>query len=515
MTPWVGYGMLEFATTTSSRPAAGRSHLLSFMVRQWAPDAKFTEAVALEALERVVPQALVQEAARGADVPTQRRRKLPAEVTLLLCSAMGVFTTQALEVVLEKLVHGLRLFWPDPEIGLATKSAISQARYRLGARPAVHLFRRVCRPLATAQTPGAFLFGLRLMALDGTVEDVPDSAANARAFGRLHADRGASAFPQVRGVYLSECGTHAVVDAGFWPCQTSERVGAVRLLRSVSAGMLLLLDCGFYSYEMIARVRERGAHVLARVPAGVVLAPRQLLPDGSYWAYIYPADQKRRRRGEHLLVRVIVYTLTDPARPGYGQTHRLLTTLLDAQEAPALELICAYHERWEIELTIDEIDTHQRLVQRPLRSQRPVGVIQELYSLLVAHYAVRALMAEAAVQAGLAPTRLSFARAVELLRGSLADFQLVAPAQHPRLYARLLRAIAAHRLPDRALRTNPRVVKRKMSNFKLKRGSPAPATQHLCAFAAAIDILPQDLPTQHLLDLPAPCDPSWRLPCPI
>jgi hypothetical protein len=487
------------------------------MVRTWAQRAKFTDVLALEALEQVLPHAVLQAAAGEADRPTQRRRKLPADVTLLLCVAMGLFTHEALAVVLAKMVHGLRLFWPDPDIVLAKKSAISQARYRLGARPVVALFHRLCQPLATAQTPGAFFCGLRLVALDGTVEDVPDSPANARAFGRHQSDRGASAFPQVQGVYLSECGTHALLDAGFWPCHTSERVGGVRLLRRVGPGMLLLWDRGFYSFEMIERTRARSAHVLGRVPAGVTLRPRQLLPDGSYWAYIYPADPQRRQRGDHLLVRVIVYTLRDPARPGYGETHRLVTTLLDAQEAPALAVICAYHERWEIELTIDEIDTHQRLVQHPLRSHKPVGVIQELYSLLLAHYAVRALMARAAAQAGLAPTGLSFAHAVELIRVALDDFQLVAPVHHPLLYQRLLRDIAACRLPPRAPRTNPRVVKRKMSKFKLKRGPSAPSTQHLGAFATAIHILPQALAPQHVLDRPhpdaAPTNACALVPC--
>jgi len=482
---------------------------LSFMVRQWEPRAKFTDTLALEALERVVPHALIQAAAAEADHPTVRRRKLPADVTLLLCVAMSLWSHEALEVVLDKMAHGLRLFWPDPDIALANKSAISQARYRLGARPVVALFHQVCQPLATAQTPGAFFCGLRLMAIDGTTEDVPDSPANERAFGRHHSDRGASAFPQVQGVYLSECGTHAVVDAGFWPCHTSERVGAFRLLRSVGAGMLLLLDRGFYSCEMLERTVARGAHV----PAGVTLTPRQLLPDGSYWASIYPADKERRTRGDHLLVRVIVYTLTDPERPGYGETHRLVTTLLDAQQTSALDLICAYHLRWEIELTIDEIDTHQRLTQHPLRSQKPVGVIQELYSLLLAHYAVRAIMAAAATQAGLSPTRLSFAQTVELIRVAVDDFHLVAPTHHPHLYARLLRDIAACRLPQRAPRTNPRVVKRKMSNFKLKRGSPPPASQHLGAFALAIHILPQDLPAQQTLDRSQPGETTVGLPC--
>ncbi len=489
---------------------------MGFIARHYPAAMPLSEAMALEALERIVPPDLVQAAATAAAVPTQRRRQLPSDVTLLLCLAMGLWTREALPVVLHKMTHGLRLFGRDPDRALASKSAISQARDRLGARAVVALFHQVCRPLATLQTPGAFLCGLRLLALDGTTEDVPDSPATVRAFGRHHTERGDSAFPQVHGVYLTECSTHAVIDAGFWPCHVSERVGALRLLRSVGAGMLLLLDRGFYSCAMIERTRATGAHVLGRVPSGVTLRVRHLLPDGSYWAYIYPADPARKKRGDHLLVRVIVYTLTDPARPGYGETHRLLTTLLDAQEAPALALIAAYHERWEIELTSDEIDTHQRLVQHPLRSRKPVGVIQELYSLLVAHYAVRATMAAAAAAAGLAPTRLSFVAAVELIRVAIDDFQLVAPAQHNTLYQRLLRDLARCRLPKRAARTNPRVVKRKMSNFKLKRGEPPPSSQHLAAFESTIHLLLQDAPPQQALDQPCPSDDpvdtGWLLP---
>jgi Insertion element 4 transposase N-terminal/Transposase DDE domain len=474
---------------------------LSLKIRAWVPGAKFVDVIELEALASVVSPAQIRAAAAQAASPTQRRRKLPADVTLLLCLAMSLWAQHPLRVVLAKLVHGLRLFWADPDLVLASKGAIAQARARLGPRPLVALFRSVCRPLATPLTPGAFRFGLRLMALDGTTEDVPDSPANEHAFGRHHGERGASAFPQVQGVYLVECGTHAVVDAGFWPCHTSERVGALRLLRSVVAGMLLLVDRGFYSFEMIERTRDRGAQLLGRVPAGVSLRVRHRLPDGSYWASIYPADRTRRQRGDHLLVRVVVYTLTDPARPGYQETHRLVTTLLDAQAAPALDLICTYHERWEIELTIDEIDTHQRLVQQPLRSRTPTGVLQELYALLVAHYAVRALMTGATREGNLAPTRLSFRDAVELVCVAIEDFHLVSPTHHALLTHRLLRDLAACRLPVRALRTNPRVVKRKMSNFKLKRDAPAPASQRLLPFRDTVQLCfpevepPHDLAT--------------------
>jgi hypothetical protein len=179
-------------------------------------------------------------------------------------------------------------------------------------------------------------------------------------------------------VYLAECGTHVIIDAGFWPYHTSERVGGFRLLRSLREDMLVLWDRGFHDYDMLVGARQRGAQVLSRLPGHVKPQRLRTLPDGSVLATLRPSDYQRRKRGEHLVVRVITYTITDPARPGYGETYRVLTTLLDLQQAPAQELAYAYHERWEIELVVDELDTHQRLAGRTLRSLKPVGVIQEL-----------------------------------------------------------------------------------------------------------------------------------------
>ncbi|MHB1162230.1 MAG: transposase, partial [Chloroflexota bacterium] len=181
-------------------------------------------------------------------------------------------------------------------------------------------------------------------------------------------------------------------------------------LRSVTHEMLLMWDSGLHSFDLAQDSRTKGAHFLSRVPGHVTFRPLWHLSDGSYLAYIYPSHYQRRKRGEHLLVRVIEYTLTDPARSGHGQTHRLMTSLLDSDRCPALELACAYHERWEVELAVDEMDTHQRLAQHPLRSKKPVGVIQELYGLLIAHYVVRHTMHQAALQVDLDPDRLSFTK---------------------------------------------------------------------------------------------------------
>ena len=189
------------------------------------------------------------------------------------------------------------------------------------------------------------------------------------------------------------------------------------MLRSLTAGMLVMWDRGFHSYDMIVEARQQGAHVLGRLPAHVKPKPVCALPDGSYLAYLYPSEYKRRK-SEHILVRIITYTIKDPALPGYGETYRLVTTLLSHQRYPAADLACAYHERWEIELIIDEIDTHQRLAQRPLRSKKPVAVIQEAYGLLIAHFVIRFFMHQAACLAGIDPDRLSFTNALEVVRNA-------------------------------------------------------------------------------------------------
>jgi hypothetical protein len=459
------------------------------MVRQLAPTTKLSDESVLDALATAIPQDTVRRVISALGVGRQRCRKLPAELSLLLPLGMALFPREAIERVAGKLLAGLRFIWPEPELQPATKSALCQARYQLGARPLAHLFRRVCRPLATPETPGAFQFGLRLVALDSTTDDVPDTPANRRYFGGPANQHGPASFPQVRGVYLVECGTHALLDAGFWPYGVGERVGGRRLLRSVGPDMLVLWDMGFHSADLIDATVARGAHVLGRVPRYVRLPVHQRLADGSYLCWLSTGKDWQRARQERLLVRVVEYTLTDPNRPGYGERHRLLTTLRDPAQAPALDLVCAYHERWEVELVIDEHKTHLRRLQRPLRSQKPVGVLQELYGLLVAHLAIRTVMAEAAAQVQLDPRRLSFVQAVQLVGDALAEFQMVVPAQRPRLYQRLLTDLQRHPLPPRPNRMNPRVVKHRRAKYPPKRPHHRHWPQPTRGFREAVAVL--------------------------
>jgi len=485
MTPWAKYGILEVSAIKNKT----RSHLMERSLRQLTPTVHFSTEATLDAFGQVLSRSRIEAVLARLRVAEARKRKLTLVLAALVCIAMNVFTEEAIDAVLVKLLQGARFLRPTEDGLPASAGAIVQRRRQLGVAPMVALFREVCCPLATPQTPDAFVFGLRLMAIDGTTEDVADTPENARHFGRQVGRRGESAFPQVKAVYLCECGTHAICDAGFWPCRTSERPGGLRLLRSVGPGMLVMWDRGFHSYDMCATCVGRVAQFLSRLPAHVQLTVRQRLADGSYLADLAPSDYPRRKRGERLRVRVIEYTLTDPGRPGYGQRHRLLTSLLDEGQYPAHALACLYHERWEVELCIDEMDTHQRRPRQPLRSRTPLGVLQELYGLLLAHYALRAVMHEAARQAGLAPDRLSFVQAVRILRSAVFEAQIVAASQLAHWYARLLCEIARHPLPQRDNRCHPRVVKRKMSNFGLKREPHRRPLQPTKPFAEAVAIL--------------------------
>jgi len=446
-------------------------------LRALNPESKLPDCVLVGAVERIVPRETIEAVFEETGARTPRKRKLNLPFVALWLILLNLFRHLAYTEVLEEMAGEIDLQGYSPDFRLPTAGALVYRRHQLGVRPMAALFHRICRPIATPKTRGAFRFGLRLMAFDGSVEDVPDTPANEKAFGRHSTDRGNAAFPQLLGVYLIECATHVIVDAGFWPCHTSEEVGVRRLLRSVVAGMLVMWDRGLQSYDLLRAVRDRGAHGLGRLPINVKPTWIRTLPDGSWLAWLMPSDRSRRKAGERMLVRIIEYTITNPKLSGYGEIHRLVTTLLDPEQAPARELVLCYHERWEIELVIDEVDVHQRLANQPLRSQDPQGVLQELYALLLSHYVIRSLMHETAVREDLDPDRLSFTHALRVIQRSVPLFQLAALEEWPGLFERLMKQIANGRLPERRFRSNARVVKRKMSNFPLKRPEHRPGVK--------------------------------------
>lgn len=462
-------------------------------IRHIAPDATPSSKVSLDALARVVPEATIAEVVKECHAAELRSRKLPATFIVLLCVAMNLYSNDCIAHVFFRLLSRLRWLLADPAASRVSKGALCQARYRLGARPLVALFKRVCsEPLAEPETePEAFLFGLRLMAMDATVIDLPDTPENVRAFGKRRAPRGESAWPQARVVAISECATHAICEAGAWPHDFDERAAGRRLLRGgvVGEGVLLLWDRGFHGFDMVRAALDRGCELLGRLPATLKPEVLDTLSDGTCLAWLKPSEYGRRKRGERILVRLIRYTLDDENRPGHRVEHRLITSLLDHERAGAEELVAAYHSRWEFELCVDEMKNHQRPPRAPLRSKKPVGVVQEIYALLVAHYVVRAVMVQAARKASVAPSRLSFTNTLRLIREMVPEAQRTAQVDHPRLYQQLLEDVASTPLAPRTNRCNPRVVKRKMSNFGVKTPSHQDWPQPTKAFREAVVIL--------------------------
>jgi len=377
-------------------------------------------------LASVCPRPLIDEVLEEVGRASQRKRLLPAPAVVYYVMALALWREAPLEEVLRVVCEGLQwLGGGQAQAVQASKSAISQARSRLGSQVMQQLAQRVLRPLAPAGAPGAWYRELRVMALDGSCMDVADESANAKFFGYPAAARGASAFPQARVLGLVECGTHAVVAADIAAYATSEKaMAAARLTLWLRAGMLVLADRGFYGFKLWALAADSGAALLWRVPSHIKLPAQEVLPDGSYLSTVYDSADRARRHGR--TVRVIEYALSGLAAP-VQDSYRLVTTLLDAHQAPALELAALYHERWEIESVFDEFKTHMRSASTVLRSKTPELVKQELWGLLLAHFAIRQLMAQAAWKRALDPDDLSFSHAVRVIKRKMPQAAAVPP----------------------------------------------------------------------------------------
>jgi hypothetical protein len=422
----------------------------------------------LAGLEQVIPPAYIQQALTATGRVNSRRCRLTHEVVLWVVLAMGILTDLPIRQVF-KYARRLRKGEETPH-----RSSLCVARQRLGVAPVVELFNQIVRPLARPETPGAFYRGLVLMGIDGTINDVPDSEANAAAFARPSAGpRGDGAFPQVRKLSLVELGTHVEVGMVVRSSAHGEQSMVSSLFRYLTAAMLLLWDRGFFSYELWKQMIAREVKVLARVKSGMILRPIRPLADDSYLAKIYKNGYDRKKDRDGIVVRVIRYTLDDPQRVGHSEEHVLITNLLDDAIHPAMELILLYHERWEEEQVFDEQKTHQdpRRATKPaqLRSETPAGVIQEIYALSLGHFVIRSLMFEAAATVNLDPDRLSFTGCFQILKCRLPECDGKTAATLEAWYEGLLWEMQEERTDPRRNRINPRVIKRKMSKWKKKR----------------------------------------------
>jgi hypothetical protein len=388
---------------------------------------RLSDYVTLGVLTTTVPAGLIDAVLADTGRQSRRQRQLPARLVVYYVMALALYAQASYGEVLRCLLEGvrwLRLKGADP--ALADKSAITKARIRLGASPLKQLFARVARPLAEPDTRGAWYRGRRLVGLDGTTIDLADTPELEERFGRPAASRGSSSFPQLRLLTLAETGTHAIFAAALDRYQVSEAHLARELLQQLRPDMLCLADRAFVGFELWRTAAASGAVLLWRVRKNQVLPCRERLTDGSYLSRLYASPKHRRHEDGGMMVRVIDYRLEGV--PDAEPLYRLVTTLLDPAGAPAKELAALYHERWESEGAFAELKVAlpgQRLM---LRSRRADLAEQELYGLLLAHFALRRLIHDASRHAGCDPDTLSFTHTVRIVRRHLPFHAAFSPS---------------------------------------------------------------------------------------
>ncbi len=393
---------------------------------------RVADHLSLGVLTAQFPMEIVEQVLFETDRFSERERALPAHLMVYYAIALALYAEVSTREVLRCVVEGARWLGDLTTTSMPSKSAISQARIRLGAAPLEALYRRVVAPVAVAGTPGAWYRGWRVMSLDGTTLDVGDTRENAQAFGRPGSARGANAtgaFPQLRVVGLLENGTHAICEAEFGAYTTSEVVLAATVVPRLTGEMLCLADRGFLSYDLWGPAAATGAALLWRAGATFTLPILERFADGSYRSALRRNPQCRSPDRAPRSVRVIEYTL--PGVSTATGTFRLVTSILDPARGPAAELAALYHDRWEMETAFDELKTHLRGAQRVLRSKTPALVHQEAWGFLLAHFAIRALMHEAALGAlpkARDPDTLSFTHTLRVTRRTLPHVGAIPPS---------------------------------------------------------------------------------------
>jgi len=395
---------------------------------------RITDYISLGVVAKAFPLSAIHSVLATTKKASIRQRDLPAHVVIYYVIALALYMQSSYREVLRCLLEGIQ-WLRDPSVNLkvAGKSGISQARTRLGWEPLQQLHDQLIQPIAVRNTKGAWYRQWRLVSLDGSTLDVADEEANEEAFGRPGASRGSSAYPQIRFVSLVENGTHVLFGSKMEAYTTGETTLAQAVLPCLRKDMLCLADRNFFGFALWKQAQKTGADLLWRAKKNLGLACEKRLPDGSYLSRIYARRDRshrpgtgRRQNAKGTVVRVIDYQLDGiaDAEPVY----RLLTTILDHEKAPAKELAALYHDRWEIETALDELKTHLRGSKIVLRSKTPDLVRQEFYGFMMAHFAIRGLMHEAALKADEDPDRLSFIHAVRVLRRKLPIYNAIPPS---------------------------------------------------------------------------------------
>ena len=421
---------------------------------------RWSTAERVQALKRIVPKSSIAKILKRCGGERRHCRRLPRWFVVWFVISLGLFCSDSYRQIFRWLHRFRKKITPG-------RSTLCEARKSVGVAPLRLLAHEVIELLGRREDSHSFYAGMRLMALDSFVVTVADTPSNERAFGRPKSGRTAGAFPQARVLSLCEAGTHVLYRSLIKPHYRGEVTMAPHLLGFLEENMLLLWDRNFLSFALVSLVLSKKSHLLARIKKHMVFTPIRRFKDGSFLAKLYRSSWYRDNDSGGILVRIIEYTFDDPGRPGCGEKHRLLTTLLSPQEHPARRLICLYHERWEDELTIDDLNT-QQCERTVLRSETPAGVVQEIYGLLLGHFVVRKIMSEAAIVAECEPRDISFVNTLKILRCRLPEVPR-STRGIIQWYENLITEVAEERNEPRRNRINPRVIKTKMSRWPKKR----------------------------------------------
>lgn len=378
-------------------------------------DGRLAQRTAVGVLARTFPVELVDRVIDQYWRREQRTRALPTRLVFYFVLVLCLFPQESYRSALKILMQTFGR--PAEGRRVPTIGAIVKARRRLGPEPVETIVRAAIRPVADSQTRGAWYRGWRLTAFDGTTFTVPDSEENDREFGRPGSGRGEgkTAYPQVQAACLVELGTHAVFDARLDAYAAAETMLIEEMFPALRPGMLVLADRHVYSFHRWRRAAATGADLLWRVPRNLTLRPVEYLPDGSYIAEVIPPAKSGM---VSFRLRVIEYKLPD-AQDGKDELYRLVTTILDPEQAPAKELAALYHERWDVEGFFKQIKSVQLNDARIFRSKSPDGVRQEFWAHLAVRYATMRVIVDAAHNAGLDPDRISHKDTVRIIRSRI------------------------------------------------------------------------------------------------
>jgi len=383
------------------------------------PGARLADYLSASLMARVVPPEAVHDVLDAHGRNSRRTRAFPAVAGVYYVMALSLYAEASYEAVFSAVSQGLAWEAGAPQPAGVSKVAISLLRSRIGAQPLADLVQRCCAPLAEqAVHPSAFYRGLRLVAFDGSTFELADDPQIEEAFGRPGGRQGPAGYPQARCVVLAECATHAILGANLGPYGSGEWALCQPMLTQLRADMLCMADRGFNGFEHWEQARATGAQLLWRCGVNRNLPVEHTLADGSYLSTIRPTGVSvAEARARAIPVRVIDYTLPKLAKQADGQPHyRLITTLLDDQAAPAMELAELYHRRWEMEAVFDELKTHLLQSRRVLRSRTPELVRQEFFGWVLMHYTVRWLLHQGAARHRMPHEDLSFTAHVQMLR---------------------------------------------------------------------------------------------------